>query len=403
MMLYVPLPLARLEIGKPLPVDVRSPNGKLLLRKDQPLLSEHHRDMLEAHQACMTEGDALAWQRSYDRMVHAMLMDGTDVDLIANAFMPSEILESDYGTGREVAGGWLDLQEILRGLLYQAADATTPLERLEGIEQKARALLQNDPDESLFILFQALADATLGYCATHALLSAVVCELTATKLGMPDAERRVLFRSALVMNIGMARAQDSLAVQSSTPDDAQKKLISEHPEKSLEILQHFGVLDANQLDIVRWHHELDESKGMARNLPTRRVLRMADVFIAKMAARKTRLAMSPLGAAKSMILGVASDTAKLGSAMTTAVGFYPPGTYVQLVNGEKAVSVMRGVRANNSHVASIVNPSGMPMSRYLYRDTTDPQFAIREPLTAEKIKVKVILEKVTKARSDRPE
>jgi hypothetical protein len=100
---------------------------------------------------------------------------------------------------------------------------------------------------------------------------------------------------------------------------------------------------------------------------------------------------------------VASDTAKLGSAMTTAVGFYPPGTYVQLVNGEKAVSVMRGVRANNSHVASIVNPSGMPMSRYLYRDTTDPQFAIREPLTAEKIKVKVILEKVTKARSDRPE
>ena len=400
-MIYVPIPVPMLELGKPLPVDVWDPQGKLLLRKGQPILSEQHKEMLNSHQAGMTESDAKAWQRSYERMIHTMLRDGVDVEIIARASMPSEIWETDYVVGTEVLGGWLDLQEILRGLLYQGEAAISPLQRLEGIEQKALALLTSDPDEGLFILFQALADLSLGYCATHALLSAVVCDLTAEKLGLPENARHLLFRSALVMNIGMARAQDSLARQSSVLNDAQKKLIREHPQKSVEILQSFGVADEDQLDIVRWHHELDESRGLARNLESRRILRTADGFVAKMAARKTRLAMSPLGAAKSVFLGSTSNSEKLGAAMATSVGFYPPGTYVQLVNGEKAVSVARGSRANNPHVVSIVTPGNMPMSNYLYRDITHPQFAIRSPVNAEKIKVKVSLEKVMKARMDR--
>ena len=302
--------------------------------------------------------------------------------------------------GNKVLGGWLELQEILRVLLYQGEAAVSPLQRLEDIEIKALALLNNDPDESLFVLFQALADESLGYCATHALLSAVVCELIAEKLGVADSARRVLFRSALTMNVGMAQVQDRLARQSSAPVEAQRKLIRDHPQKSLEILQNFGVADADQLDIVRWHHALDESCGMASNSMSRRILRTADCFVAKMAPRKTRLAMSPLGAVNSIFLGAAVDTAALGSAMATVLGFYPPGTYVQLVNGEKAVVVQRGQHANHPQVVSIVNPGGIPLSKYLYRDTANPQFAIRSPLNAEKIKVKVILEKVLQARTE---
>ena len=400
-MIYVPVPLALLELGQPLPVDVWAPDGRLLLRKGQSVLSAQHKEMLGAHQASMTQSDAKAWQKSYERMVRALLESGVGVDIIARACMPAEILETDYIIGREVLGGWLDLQAILQGLLYQGAAAINPLPRLEGIERKALDLLKNDPDECLFILFQALADASLGYCATHALLSAVVCELTAEKLGMPESARSSLFRVGLSMNIGMARTQDSLAGQSSRPTDAQRNLIQDHPQKSLEILQGFGVVDANQLDIVRWHHEPDERHGLASNIESRRILRVADGFVAKMASRKTRLAMSPLGAVKSIFLGAAEVTAAPGAAMATTVGFYPPGTYVQLVNGEKAVAVARGLRANNPHVASIINPAGVPLSKYIYRDTTDPRFAITAPISAEKIKVKVSLEKVSKARMER--
>lgn len=315
-----------------------------------------------------------------------------------NVSTPGSVLSRPRG---EVPGDWLELQETLHGLLYQGETAVSPLPRLKGIEQKALDLLQSDPEAGLLILFQALADVALGYCATHALLSAVVCHLTAHKLGMPDTPKQALFRAALTMNIGMARAQDGLARQSSTLNKAQRNLIQEHPKISLEILQNIGVTDEGQLDIVRWHHEPEASGGMASNLESRRILHMADGFVAKMAARKTRLAMSPLGAAKSIFLDAPADTARLGSAMVAAVGFYPPGTYVQLVNGEKAVSVARGLRANNPHVMTIVDAGGMPLSRYLYRDTTDPRFAICAPMNADKIKVHVSLAKVLRARMDR--
>ena len=107
--------------------------------------------------------------------------------------------------------------------------AIHPLNRLVGIRDKALALLQQDPDDSLFCLFQALADDTLGYSATHALLCAVVCELTAQKLNMDAALRMALVNAALTMNIGMARDQDSLARQRGAPTDWQRTLIQDTP------------------------------------------------------------------------------------------------------------------------------------------------------------------------------
>jgi hypothetical protein len=398
---YVALPVARLKLGNTLPIDVWAPDGRLLLRRGQAILSEQQREMLHAHQACMTASDARAWQKSYERLINTLIRRGVDLDTIVQADLPSELVETDYLSGAQVLGGWLDLQEILRGLLYQGEAAINPLPRLAGIESRALELLSSDPDECLFILFQALADISLGYCATHALLSAVVCALTAEKLDMAALTGSSLFRAALVMNIGMAREQDGLARQSSLPTEAQRVLVREHPRKSVELLRLMGVSDEDQLDIVRWHHETDESHGLAHNVMARRLLRLADAFVAKMAARKTRLAMSALGAAKSVFLGATPDTASMGSAMATALGFYPPGTYVQLVNGEKAVVVARGLRANQPQVVSIVNAGGMPVSKYLYRETSNPEFGIRTPINAERIKVKVGLEKVQKARKER--
>lgn len=397
---YVALPLARLTLGNTLPVDVWAPDGRLLLRRGQAILSEQQRETLHAHQACMTATDARAWQKSYERLISALVRGGVDLDTILQADLPNELVEADYLFGAQVQGGWLDLQEILRGLLYQGEAAINPLPRLAGIESRALELLNSDPDECLFILFQALAEVSLGYCATHGLLSAVVCALTAEKLDMVALAGGGLFRAALVMNIGMAREQDKLAMQSSLPTEAQRELVREHPCKSVELLRHMGVSDEDQLDIVRWHHETDESHGLAHNAMARRLLRLADGFVAKMAARKTRLAMSVLGAAKSVFLGATPDTASMGSAMAAALGFYPPGTYVQLVNGEKAVVVERGSRANLPQVVSIVNAGGMPLSKYLYRETSNAQFGIRTPINAERIKVKVSLEKVQKLRKE---
>ncbi|MFN4359805.1 MAG: HD-GYP domain-containing protein [Hylemonella sp.] len=398
-MKYVPIPIAMLPVGKPLPVNVWNPEGVLLLRKGQPIVSEQHRDKLYAHNASTTESEAQAWQRSYERMVHTLLMEGVEVDEIARMPMPSAIRERDYHTGEQLNGGWLDLQEVLRGILYQGGLALNPLPRLAALENKARALLKDDPDDSLFCLFQALADSSLGYCATHALLCACICELAAQKLGLNDQQRQSIMSAALTMNIGMAREQDVLARQNHAPTPEQRQLITEHPELSLKILVWLGIEDVEELDLVRWHHQPDSPEGLPHNLQARRLLSMTDIFVAKMAARRTREALSPLESAKSIYLQTEKDvTASVGGALTAAIGFYPPGTYVRLASGETAVAVQRGLRANTPWVIAIIDRNGMPTFNYHCVDTGDPAHAIAAPILFRSGKVAINLERVRRAR-----
>lgn len=398
-MKYVPIPIAMLPVGKPLPVNVWNPDGLLLLRKGQPIVSEQHRDKLYAHNASTTEAEAQAWQRSYERMVHTMLMEGVEVEQIARLPMPSAIRERDYMVGEQLNGGWMDLQEVLRGILYQGGLALNPLPRLAALENKARALLQADADDSLFCLFQALADSSLGYCATHALLCACVCELAAQKLGLNPQQRQSLMSAALTMNIGMAREQDVLARQNEAPTPEQRQLIQEHPQLSLKILVWLGIEDVEELDLVRWHHQPDSAEGLPHNLQARRLLSMTDVFVAKMAARRTREALSPLESAKSIYLSTEKEvTASVGGALTAAVGFYPPGTYVRLVSGETAVAVQRGLRANTPWVIIIVDRNGMPAFNYHCLDTSDPAYAIAAPMLFRTGKVAINIERVRRAR-----
>jgi HD-GYP domain-containing protein (c-di-GMP phosphodiesterase class II) len=397
-MKYVPIPVAMLAVGQPLPVDIWSASGQLLLRKGQPVVSEEHRDKLHAHNASSTPADALAWQRSYERMVHELLSQGMDVQQVSRAPMPSEIRETDYVVAKQLNGGWLDLQEVLRGILYQGGLAINPMERLAGIAKKALELLQEDPDDSLFCLFQALADTTLGYCATHALLCVVVGQLTARKLVMAQSHREALVNASLLMNIGMARDQDSLARQNSAPTDWQRQLIQEHPGKSVEILQGFGFDDPEVLDLVRWHHDPATDQGLESMVLARRVLAMADSFIAKMAGRKTRVSMSPVKAVKSMVMGAEGIGLGVGSAMAQAAGFYPPGTYVKLANGETALSVQRGERANMPWVISILDKDGVALGKWVCKATTTPATTIASAITAENVRVTVNIDKVRKAR-----
>lgn len=395
---YVPVPTERLQLGRVLPVDMRAPDGRLLLRRGQALESEAQREMLMTHHACMTETDAQAWDKAMQRQMRAMVARGADMRAVVQAPMPAAILDTDYLAGRPVDGGWLDVQEILRGLLYQGANAAAALPRLEGIEEAVNRLLSHDPDEGLFVLFQALPDLGLGYCATHALLSGVVGSLTVNKLGLPKAQADLLLRSALVMNIGMARPQDNLARQRKPPDAFQRAMINKHAPDSADILQGFGASDAQWLTMVRHHHDVDPSEVQDTEPAPLQLLNLADVLVAKMAPRISRAALPALQAVRALVQDATAQNASQRAAMASVLGFYPPGTYVTLTNGESAVVIVRGERANTPHVASLVNDKGMVMSTYLYRDTAHADYAVRAPLLASQVHIRVSLEKVRRLR-----
>ena len=396
-MKYIPLPLHHIESGKPVPINVWDPRGNLLIRKGQSITSDNHKEHLASHQASATEADYKAWQRSYDRLIYSMVRSGMSIEQIAKTPMPTEILEIDYVVGHEVVGGWMDLHEVLATLLKQGAAAKSPLERVLGIQKRATHLLQANPDESLFTLLQALPDRSYTYCAKHALLSAVLCELTAQKLEVAEPVRPVLFQAALLMNIGMAKEHDELARQTIPVTDGQKQVIADHPHISAAMLHGFGLVNEDLLDIVRGHHLPDAPGLLPRNLECRQILHLADQFIAIMTDRSTRSGLSALSIEKSMLAEAAGDLARIGSAMTAAIGFYPPGTFVTLANGETAVVVRRGATANHPLVASVVSPDGTVLGQYLARDTKDKDHTVRAPLRSEQLKLKVNAERAQAA------
>ena len=401
-MKYVPIPVLLLEVGKPLPVDLYRQDGRLLLRRGLPIESEYHRDKLHNLQASVSPPDAAAWQRAYERKVHTMLMSGSDVGQIANASMPGEIRESDYLVGQQVSGGWLDMQVVLRGILYQGGLSFNPLPRLLGIQERLNELLQEDTDDSLYCLFQALRDSSLGYCPTHGLLCAVICELTGAKLGIAPEQRRSLVAAALTMNIGMGREQDIMSQQAEPLAAWQRELIATHSHRGADMLAAMGVEDEVQLDVVRWHHQWDHRDALPQARASRRLLHYADAFVARVAARRTRSSMAPVTAVKSMVLGAVGDALGVSSAIAQSVGFYPPGSYVQLQGGEIAVSVQRGERANAPWVVIISDKNSMPVNSYLCRNTAEPAYAIRGPENAESVRILVPIEQVRRARTTIP-
>lgn len=388
-MKYVEIPLDRVAAGRPVPVNILDAKGNLLLRKGQSIASEPHKELLSRHGASVSESDYQAWTRSYDRLINRMMRDGASVEAMRAAPMPSEILDSDYVTGFEIVGGWLDIHEVHKGLLGQAANARHPVERMEAVHRRAITLLDADPDKALFELMQALPDLSVSYAAKHALLAAVLCELTARRLAVPDLLRPALFQAALMMNVAMARLQDELVRQTEELSAAQRDSIAAHAERGAEMLAGFGLDDEDVLDIVRGHHDIEQALRQPRNRLLRLILHVVDQFIARMSTRATRAAASASSVTKSMVDMASPEAAQVAFALGAAVGFYPPGTHVALVNGETAVVARRGHAAHAPLVVSLLKPDGLPLTQYKARDTANKECAVRNAISAERIRVKV--------------
>lgn len=396
-MIYVELPLSRIAVGQPIPVNIFDGRGKLLIRKGQTITGEAHKEKLASHRAQVTELDLQAWQRSHDRLVYAMLRGGRSLEEILNTPLPGTILDVDYAVGFELTGGWLDLHEALNAVLYHGEGTRNAMQRLDAIQSRATALLRADPNAALFTLFQALPDATLPYSSKHALLAAVISDLTAQTLQVDALVRPVLFQAALTMNISIARLQDALVRQTGRPTADQQRKIVQHPARSVELLRGLGLVNEDLFDIVGGHRIPLDGTGLPRNLECRQILQTADQFIAKMAPRATRIGQMPILAAKSIVADPDGKPTRIGSAMSRAVGFYPPGTYVKLANGETAVAVRRGGSANAPLVISVIGAGGMAQGQYTGRDTTYPQYAVRAAVGAAQIKVRLDRDRLDRA------
>jgi hypothetical protein len=298
----------------------------------------------------------------------------------------SNLLIAPAEARRPAEPGYRQLEDRWSAITRQHAAAVRSLVEqhdlmpMRAVQVAARALVDQAPDGSLYHLIYLAALEHSHYSSRHALLAMTVCRLSAALLDWLDSRVDSVEFAALTMNAAMAALQDKLATSEARPVAAEKAQIAQHASAGAQLLRAAGLSDADCIDAVVHHHEARPEglpETLAPGTEITLLLRTVDVFTAKLSRRGERIPVSPLWAARETCLPTGAGPDRIGSAVIKALGLYPPGTMVKLSSGELGIVFRRGALANHAFVAVMLDKHGVPCTKAMARDTSEPQFTVR--------------------------
>ncbi|MEJ2677214.1 MAG: HD domain-containing phosphohydrolase, partial [Acidihalobacter sp.] len=289
-------------------------------------------------------------------------------------------------------------------LLFRDAGALdngeNPLLRLSEMGEEAEEILTApEPErltellEGLLSVYDADPDACLGYVlrvplarpsVRHSLHVLFVAVSLAQHLDFGEAEQLSLAGAALTMNLGALDLHDSLYGRRGPPLVTDRETLQSHPLRAAELLDGAGIDDETWLESVRQHHENVDGSGYPAALAGAdigkgaRILRVADIYCAKVTGRYYRPPRSPRYALEEIF---GSERRCLDAMVTNVLlrrmGIYPPGTLVRLANFERACVARRVRDGVVRRVVSFLDAHDMPMDPPRERNVTRRATAIR--------------------------
>lgn len=286
----------------------------------------------------------------------------------------------------DLLGLWSDLESGLGIILGNPGSIQEFEKRVWQYDRWMKDLLKRDTDVGLYLLFQLASNSPVGYSASHALVSAVLCHLIAQELHLPHQERDSLVHAAFTMNIGMTALQDELATQAERPTGAQLDAIRLHAIKGSLMLSNLGVVDELWLETITSHHDESTEAGDLYQISAEqrlaRILRVVDRYAAMISPRQSRAGRSATDSARKAIEHSTHRKDEIGHALVRAVGLCPPGTYVRLDNHETAVVMRRSATPNRPHVAVVIDAQGTLLNPPRLHRTAQGGPAIKSAIAA---------------------
>jgi HD-GYP domain-containing protein (c-di-GMP phosphodiesterase class II) len=379
-----------LRLDEALPFGVRDRTGRLLLAAGQRIANANRLAELRSLELFADEEESSDWRRRLALTVDTMVRQNATLKEIAEA-RPNDEARDGAAVQAPVAEQWTQFARVLDAALREPDAAGAWVGRVRLVHDRARALAQRRLDASLYHLIYSAGHSTAGYSSHHALLCMLMAGVCARTADWSAPEVESLERAALTMNVAMKRLQDELAARDLVLTPALREQIRVHPEAGSSLLRAAGVDDGLWLDAVRLHHD-DSAKSKPFEALTpqerlARLLRRVDIFTAKMSCRATRTPMSPVQAAREACLGANGQPDEIGAVLLKAVGLYPPGSFVELVSGERGIVIARGRRANLPIVAALVGASGAPLGEPALRDTVEKRHAVKAAVPSQAVRV----------------
>ena len=405
----VPVSIESVRIGQPLPFPLMDRDGVLLAQRSFVIVSRE--DLVDFSNRggglYIDVADSEAHHRAYVGQLNSMVRDGRSLGEIAGAQISAKVLDTRLEEDLD-RPDWLDLQ-VQGNSLLRDSQSTYFMDRLERLHLQVNVQSHRNPDGTLFALFHLSTTETRMYSATHAMLVSVMCGLAAREvLNWPPDVENMVCKAALTMNLGMTELQDQLASQTESITAAQRKVIDEHPARSMEKLMALGVTDAIWLQAVAQHHT--QAPGPLRNrAPAERLARLiqrADMFAARLAPRAGRVPVAPAAAMQACYFDENRQIDEAGAALIKAVGIYQPGSFVRIASDEVGIVIKRGLNTTTPKIAVLINRNGMPTGEPMVRDTSLPDYKVVASVPHRDVRVQVNLERLlpltVPANSDRP-
>lgn len=347
------LPRSKVQLGAPLPWNVRDANGVLLLSKGYVVREAQQLDELLERGAFVDIEEVRA-------AAQAQAPEPPKVLALPNLFT---LWDQQAKNLRDLCQpqfrhDFIAQLQIYAGQLVRLLDLQIDIGLYHAVRQ------ENQP---LFYY---------GY--NHAIHTAVLCVLLARHIKWPAPDIHSLLMAALTMNLSILELQGEMAAQEVPMRDAQKKEIMAHPEQAVALLQVMGVAETRWLTAVAQHHEHVDGSGYPSGCqnPTEMAiaLRVCDVFMAKISSRAVREALTPQEAVRQLY------REDHGGPMSTAVvkqfGIFPPGDFVRLASGELGIVVQRTANSRAPIVAVVTDTQGRPSTKTIRRDSGQAAFAI---------------------------
>ena len=213
-----------------------------------------------------------------------------------------------------------------------------------------------------------------SYPIKHLIDVAILVDILAKQQGIMREKRQSMVAAALTMNISIIELQEELFRQSAALTEQQKSQINAHPKKSVQMLMEAKVTDRFWLKCVFAHHETVSGTGYPSGLKLgqypeeTQLITLADYYCARLSERADRDALlhrdaiSEIQQKKNELV-----TELVTNQLVATLGFYPPGSIVQLANSELGIVTKAGASPKSPVVHAFMKPQignyGVPPKR----------------------------------------
>ena len=281
-----------------------------------------------------------------------------------------------------------DLQRQL-DQLFRAAPGAGFTTRMQAIAAQLQRGVRLDGDAAIASI---LIQHEGRYSVRRMVHSAILCELMLLELGQSEEQRQHVICAALSMNIAMLDLQDVLYARSEPPTATQRAQVQTHPQDGVAMLRARGVTDETWLALLQQHHETIDGKGYPQHLQGGAIARfaqllsLADRYGAMATGRAYRGPALPNLVLKQIFMDKdKSVDASLAALLVKTVGIYPPGSVVELANGDVAIVVKRTRNANQPVLRCVKTWRKEILEQPRKRMTTEPGHAIARLIPASEL------------------